>query len=82
MSLSRLKYLIAFLPASVYGYSYYFSDTLTSINASNWTQNGSLTASASGIYSTTENTSGSLILKSTVPGFTTYYEVKATLIWG
>ena len=60
-------------------YTYYFSDSLTSINTSNWWQNGSLTAGSSGLTSSDSN-GGSLVSKVTVPApGASQYEVKATV---
>ena len=70
-------YLGVFLTAApLFGaYTYYYSDSLTSINATNWTQNGSVSGSASGLTATTTN-GGSLISKVAVAA---NYEVKATV---
>ena len=38
-------------PAGSTGYQYYYNDALTSINTSNWIQNGSLSASSNGLAS-------------------------------
>ncbi|MGB6944394.1 MAG: hypothetical protein WBE37_18480, partial [Bryobacteraceae bacterium] len=59
-------------------YTYYFTDTLTSINTSNWTQNGTLTAGSGGLTSSNSN-GGSLISKVAVPDGSSNYEVKTTL---
>ncbi len=59
-------------------YTYYYSDTLTTINTTNWNQNGSVTATAGGLTATSAN-GGSLISKVSVPDGTSQYEVKTTL---
>jgi YD repeat-containing protein len=59
-------------------YPYYFTDTLSSINTSNWTENGTLTAGSGGLTSSNSN-GGSLISKVAVPDGTSNYEVKTTL---
>jgi hypothetical protein len=59
-------------------YTYYFTDSLTSINTSNWYQNGTLTAGTGGLTSSSSN-GGSLISKVAVPDGSSNYEVKATL---
>ncbi len=64
--------------AAFAAYTYYYSDTLTTVNTTNWTQNGSVTATSGGLTATTAN-GGSLISKVTVPDGTTDYEVKLTL---
>ena len=58
---------------------YYGPDPLTSINTTNWTQNGVLTATSTGLTSS-DATGGSLITKITSPVSPTYdFEVDATL---
>ena len=64
--------------AAFAAYVYYYSDTLTTINASNWTQNGSVSATSSGLTATT-GIGGSLISKVAVPDGSSQYEVKVTL---
>ena len=59
------------------GYSYYYVDELTSINSANWTPNGGVTATSSGLTATSTN-GGSLISKVTPPTGNNY-EVKTTL---
>lgn len=59
-------------------YTYYLTDTLTSINTTNWTQNGTLTAGSGGLTSSNAN-GGSLISKVAVPDGTSDYEVRTTL---
>ncbi len=59
-------------------YTYYYSDTLTGINTSNWTQNGPLSASGSGLTSVDAN-GGSLISTIAVPDGSSDYEVRTTL---
>ncbi len=59
-------------------YTYYYTDTLTSINTSNWTENGTLTAGSGGLTSSNSN-GGSLISKVSVPDGSSNYEVKTTL---
>jgi hypothetical protein len=60
------------------GYLYYYTDPMTSINASAWTQNGTLTAGAGGLTSADAN-GGSLISRVAVPDGTSDYEVAMTL---
>jgi hypothetical protein len=60
------------------GYQYYFNDSLTSINSSYWTQNGSVSAGSSGLTATSSN-GGSLISTVAVPDGTSDYEVKAVI---
>ena len=59
-------------------YTYYYTDGLTSINTSNWTENGTLTAGSGGLTSSNSN-GGSLISKVAVPDGSSNYEVKTTL---
>jgi hypothetical protein len=59
-------------------FSYYYTDTLTSVNTSNWTQNGTLSAGSGGLTSS-NSSGGSLISKISVPDGTSNYEVKTTL---
>ncbi|MGA2136150.1 MAG: hypothetical protein ABSH50_27995, partial [Bryobacteraceae bacterium] len=62
------------------GYQYYFTDTLQSINTTNWTQNGTLSVLSTWGLSATSSTGGSLISKVTVQGpSSTNYEVNSTL---
>ena len=63
---------------ATYTYTPYFTDSLTSINNSNWTSNGSLTAGSGGLTSSATN-GGSLISKVAVPDGTSDYEVDTTL---
>jgi RHS repeat-associated protein len=57
----------------------YYTDNLTSINTTYWTQNGVLTAGAGGLTSTNTGDGGSLISKIAVPDGTSDYEVRTTL---
>ncbi len=59
-------------------YSYYYTDNLTSIDPTKWTQNGSVTPGAGGLTAPTTN-GGSLISLVAVPDGTSDYEVKSTL---
>jgi hypothetical protein len=62
------------------GYTYYYTDSFTSINTSNWTQNGSVSILANWGLSATSSGGGSLISKVAVQGpSTTNYEVSTTL---
>ncbi|HXJ39105.1 MAG TPA: hypothetical protein VNH18_07490, partial [Bryobacteraceae bacterium] len=71
--------LLLLLAAAVFGgYTYYYTDALTSINGTNWTQNGSLTATSGGLTSTTAN-GGSLIYIPVQQINPNGYEVKTTL---
>jgi len=54
------------LNCSAGGYQYYYTDALTSIDGSKWTQNGTLSATATGLTSAATN-GGSLISKVAVP---------------
>jgi hypothetical protein len=64
--------------STLFAYTYYFTDSLTSINTTYWTQNGTLTAGSGGLTSSNAN-GGSLISKVAVPDGTSDYEVKTTL---
>jgi hypothetical protein len=77
--LTRLAIFAAACSALLGTYTYYFTDTLTSINTSNWTQNGTLTAGSGGLTSSNITTGGSLISKVSVPDGTSDYEVRTTL---
>lgn len=57
---------------------YYYSDALTTIDPSKWIQNGSLTATSTGLTAPEAN-GGSLISRVAVPDGTSDYEVKTTL---
>jgi hypothetical protein len=60
-------------------YTYYYSDYLTSINTTYWTENGTgLTAGSGGLTDSNSN-GGSLISKVAVPDGTSDYEVKTQL---
>ncbi|HXJ43138.1 MAG TPA: hypothetical protein VNH18_27915, partial [Bryobacteraceae bacterium] len=59
-------------------YSYYYTDSLTSINTANWYQNGTLTATTGGLTAPTAN-GGALVSKVGVPDGSSNYEVKSTL---
>jgi len=59
-------------------YTYYYTDSLTSINTTNWYQNGSLTATSGGLTAPTIN-GGALISKLAVPDGSANYEIKSTL---
>lgn len=78
----RARYLalmaVAIAPALFAAYTYYFTDSLTSINTSNWTENGTLTAGSGGLTSSNSN-GGSLIYKLAAPDGSSNYEVKTTL---
>ena len=71
---------ILLLATSAFGaYQYYYGpDLLTSINTTDWGQNGVLTATSGGLTSTDGN-GGSLISKLTAPGNPSAYEVEAAL---
>jgi hypothetical protein len=75
----KIRHAAALLLASplLGAYSYYYSDTLTSINSNNWYQNGTLTATSTGLTSS-GGSGGSLISK---PGISTGndYEIRTTL---
>ncbi len=55
-------------------YSYYYSDTLATINLSNWRQNGSVTGTSAGLTATSTN-GGSLISLLAIPDGSSQYEV-------
>jgi RHS repeat-associated protein len=76
--MKRLIPIFVLVRAFLAAYTYYYTDALTSINTSNWWQNGTVTATAGGLYSSDAN-GGSLISKVAVPDGTSDYEVKATL---
>jgi len=57
-------------------YNWYYTDGLTSINGSYWTQNGSLTAGSTGVTTTT---AGSLVSGVTAPTYPNDYQVNATI---
>jgi hypothetical protein len=59
-------------------YQYYLTDNLTSIDPNKWTQNGSVSATASGLTSPATY-GGSLISRSAVPDGTSDYEVRMKL---
>ncbi|HRJ21626.1 MAG TPA: hypothetical protein PLF84_21470, partial [Bryobacteraceae bacterium] len=59
-------------------YTYYYTDTFTSINLTNWTQNGSLTAGASGLQPGNPD-GGSLISRIAPPGGGQAYEIWTAL---
>jgi hypothetical protein len=61
-------------------YQYYFTDTLLSINTTNWTQNGTLAVLPTWGLSATSSGGGSLISKVAVQGpSSTNYEVNMTV---
>src|SRR5712692_1077986 len=74
----RLLLPVLFATPLLAVYTYYYSDTLTGINASNWTQNGVLSTSGSGLTSADGN-GGSLISTVSVPDGSNDYEVRATV---
>ena len=62
------------------GYTYYYNDTFSSINAANWTQNGSASVLTGWGLSTTSSGGGSLISKVAVQGpNSANYEVNTTV---
>ena len=70
---------LAAVCSALYGtYTYYYTDTLTSINTTNWKQNGILTAGTGGLTSSDSN-GGSLVSKVAVPDGSSNYEVNTTL---
>ena len=73
------KILLPFLATCCFAaYQYYYSDDLTSINPSNWFQNGSVTATSEGLTAPGTN-GGSLISTIPIPDGTNEYEVKTKL---
>ncbi len=76
--LTRSSIFAAACSAVLGTYTYYYTDSLTSINTSNWTENGTLTAGTGGLTSSNSN-GGSLISKVAVPDGSSNYEVKTTL---
>ena len=71
-----LPFLLA--PALLATYTYFYSDTLTTIDTSKWVQAGSVSATSGGLTATSTN-GGSLISSVAVPDGTSLYEVKMTL---
>ena len=62
------------------GYQYYFTDTLQSINTTNWTKHGTATVLPTWGLSTTSSGGGSLISKVAVQGpSTNNYEINMTV---
>lgn len=60
-------------------YSYFYTDTLATIDTARWQQNGSVTATGSGLTATTAG-GGSLIYKQAIPdAIPQDYEAKTTL---
>jgi len=62
-------------PAGSTGYQPYYADSLTSVNTTNWNQNGTVSTSSAGF---TSAGAGSLISKVAAPQ-NTFYQVKMTL---
>jgi hypothetical protein len=60
------------------GYGFYLTDAITAINGTNWTQAGSVAASAGGLTATDAN-GGSLISRVGIPDGTSDYEVRANV---
>jgi len=58
-------------------YTFYQTDSLTTINGTNWSSNGSVAASPGGL--TGPGAGGSLISKATAPNDANSYEVRATV---
>jgi hypothetical protein len=76
--MTRLKLALALLAAPLSAqYTYYYTDPLTGVNTSNWTQNGDLTTGPSGLVNP-DDYGGSLISTLTSPTQPDY-EVRATL---
>jgi RHS repeat-associated protein len=73
-----LAVLAATCSAAFATYTYYYTDLLTSINTTYWTQYGILTAGSGGLTSSDTN-GGSLISKVAVPDGSSNYEVETTL---
>ena len=57
-------------------YNWYYTDALTSVNGTYWTQNGSISAGFAGI---TSSSAGSLVSKVTAPNYPNDYQVNATI---
>jgi hypothetical protein len=76
----KLRLSLFCLAVPAFGaYTYYYSDPLTSINPSNWSQNGSVSGGSTGLTASSSN-GGSLISKVAVPGtYPANYEVKVSL---
>ena len=51
-------------PGSLFGYAAYFSDNLTSLNATNWAVNGSPSGTSAGLYASGQ---GSVVSEVAVP---------------
>jgi RHS repeat-associated protein len=70
---------LALAPATLLAqYSYYYTDSLTSISSSYWTSNGTATGSFDG-FTASGTGGGSVIFSNTMPGPTGEYEVATTL---
>jgi hypothetical protein len=67
-----LAFVLLAAAAAFASYTYYYTDTLTTINTNNWYVNGSLTATSNGLTAPTTN-GGSLISKLAVPDGTSDY---------
>jgi hypothetical protein len=71
--------LLAALPALLFAaYTPYYTDNLTSINATYWTTNPTVTSTSNGLTATSTN-GGSIISRIAAPGNPNEYEVKSTL---
>ena len=66
--MKRVLALLACATALSAAYVYYLNDPLTSINASNWRTNGTISAGSGGLTST--SSAGSIISTLTAPGGT------------
>jgi hypothetical protein len=66
------------LASAIYGYSFYQTDPLTSINTLYWTQAGSVTAYSNGMGAPDPN-GGSLISRVAVPDGSSNYEIRANI---
>ncbi len=67
---------LVFTPCALAQYQYYYSDSFSTVNTSNWYVNGSLTTGSSGL---TSSSTGAVISKVAVPDGSSFYEVKMTL---
>src|SRR5690242_14791625 len=77
--MKRTAVTVALVARALFGaYQFYYTDTLTTINTTNWGQNGSVSATTSGLTASSSN-GGSLISKVAVPDGSSEYEVKTTL---
>ncbi len=73
----RIALLAAAMPLLA-AYTYFYTDTLASINTTYWYSNGSFTTGSSGLNASGSN-GGTVISKVAIPDGSANYEVKAKL---